>query len=177
MDKVIIAFESDKNCARVRDILESSQTAECIVCRSGAEVKRQVQKLHITTVVCGFKLTDCVAESLFGDLPDQCAMLIMANQDQLEMCGDENIFQLPTPASKGDMIASVRMLLQFGHRMEKFIKPQRNEEEQTVINQAKAVLIGRNGMTEEQAHRFLQKRSMDTGSKMIQTAQLVLHNQ
>ena len=29
-------------------------------------------------------------------------------------------------------------------------------------------------MTEEQAHRFLQKRSMDTGAKMVQTAQLVL---
>ena len=30
------------------------------------------------------------------------------------------------------------------------------------------------GMTEEQAHRFLQKKSMDSGAKLIQTAQLVL---
>lgn len=29
-------------------------------------------------------------------------------------------------------------------------------------------------MTEEQAHRLLQKKSMDSGAKLIQTAQLVL---
>ena len=34
--------------------------------------------------------------------------------------------------------------------------------------------MDRNGMTEEQAHRFLQKKSMDSGVKMVQTARLVL---
>ena len=33
------------------------------------------------------------------------------------------------------------------------------------------------GMTEEQAHRFLQKKSMDSGAKMVQTAKLVLGGQ
>ena len=34
--------------------------------------------------------------------------------------------------------------------------------------------MDRNGMTEEQAHRFLQKSSMDNGTKLLQTAQTVL---
>ena len=34
--------------------------------------------------------------------------------------------------------------------------------------------MDRNGMTEEQAHRYLQKKSMDSGAKLVQTAQLVL---
>ena len=54
------------------------------------------------------------------------------------------------------------------------MRPRRSDEERSVISEAKAVLMGRNGMTEEQAHRFLQKRSMDTGAKLIQTAQMVL---
>jgi response regulator NasT len=32
----------------------------------------------------------------------------------------------------------------------------------------------RNGLTEEQAHRFLQKRSMDNGRKLIDTAIAIL---
>ena len=36
------------------------------------------------------------------------------------------------------------------------------------------VIANREIMTEEQAHRFLQKKSMDSGAKLIQTAQLVL---
>ena len=42
------------------------------------------------------------------------------------------------------------------------------------MEQAKAVLMGRDGMTEEQAHRFLQKRSMDQGTRLADTARRVL---
>ena len=42
------------------------------------------------------------------------------------------------------------------------------------MSQAKAVLMDRHGMTEEQAHRFLQKQSMDHGAKLTDTARLVL---
>lgn len=31
MDKVIVAFESPKSCERVREIIESSGTAACII--------------------------------------------------------------------------------------------------------------------------------------------------
>ena len=34
--------------------------------------------------------------------------------------------------------------------------------------------MDRNGMSEEQAHRFLQKRSMDAGVRLGQAARLVL---
>ena len=174
MEKVIVAFESDKSCRRIKDILEAAGTASCIVCRSSAEVKRVVNKLHITAVVFGYKFPDESAEDLFDDLPASCAMLLVAPRSLLELCENEDIFKLAAPVSKGDLAASVRLLLQMGRRLEKFVRPRRSDEERSVISEAKAVLMGRNGMTEEQAHRFLQKRSMDTGAKLIQTAQMVL---
>ena len=66
---------------------------------------------------------------------------------------------------------------QMGHRLEKFVRPQRSEEEMALIDEAKSLLMERHGMTEEQAHRFLQKKSMDSGAKMVQTAKLVLGGQ
>lgn len=174
MEKVIVAFENDKSCWRIKELLENSGTASCVVCKSADQVKQAVNKLHITTVVCGYKLADESAEGLFDDLPTSCAMLVVAVQSLLDLCQNEDIFKLSSPVSKGDLIASVRMLLQVGHRLERFIKPRRSEEEQVIIRQAKEVLMERHGMTEAQAHRFLQKRSMDSGAKLIQTAQLVL---
>lgn len=176
MEKVIVAFESDKSCWRVKEILETSGTAACIICKSADQVKRAVNKQHITTVVCGYKLSDESAEGLLDDLPPTCSMLVVAVQGLLDLCQSDDVFKLASPVSKGDLIASVRMLLQVGHRLEKFIRPRRSEEERAVIDQAKRLLMDRNGMTEEQAHRFLQKRSMDSGAKMIQTAQLVLED-
>ena len=89
-----MAFESDKSRERIRDILEGSGTADCILCRSAAEVKRTAQTLGVTAVVCGFKLADQTAEDLFGDLPPACSMLVVAAQSMLDLCENEDIFRL-----------------------------------------------------------------------------------
>ena len=51
---------------------------------------------------------------------------------------------------------------------------QRSADEQGVINRAKELLMERNGFSEEEAHRFLQKHSMDSGNNMVDTAYMVL---
>ena len=53
----------------------------------------------------------------------------------------------------------------------------RGAEEKRIIDQAKALLMNRNNMSEEEAHRFLQKKSMDTGSRLIDMAASVLKSQ
>ena len=174
METVIVAFGGEKTCHRIREILENAGAASCLLCHSAAEVKRLVHKQHISTVISGFKFPDDSAEGLFEDLPPSCAMLLLAVQSQLDLCGNEDIFKLASPVSKGDLIASVRMLIQMSHRLERFVRPRRTQEEKALIDQAKAVLMDRHGMTEEQAHRFLQKQSMDSGAKLLDTARLVL---
>ena len=55
------------------------------------------------------------------------------------------------------------------------LKPrERNPEEVALIKQAKEILMNRNHMTEEEAHRYIQKCSMDSGTNMVETAQMVL---
>ena len=177
MDKVIVAFESARTGERVREVMERAGAASCLVCRTAAEVKRLAGKRSLTAVICGFKLPDQTAEDLFEDLPAPCSMLLIAPQSQLDLCENEEICRLPAPVSRGDLIASVRMLLQMGRRLEKYLRPRRSGEEEELIRRAKALLMERNGMTEEQAHRFLQKQSMDAGARLADTARLVLEGQ
>ena len=49
-----------------------------------------------------------------------------------------------------------------------------DEEEVRLIRRAKELLMEVNRMSEAEAHRFLQKRSMDTGLRLEQTARLVI---
>jgi len=174
MDNIILAFESEKTCQNLKELLEGSGTALCLVCRSAAQVRRLVHKQRVTCVVCGYKLRDESSEQLFEDLPESCAMLLIAVQSLLDLVGNEDIFKLPAPVSRSNLIASVRLMLQIGRRLERYTRPRRSGEEQAVIDSAKALLIDRYSMSEQQAHRFLQKRSMDTGAKLIQTARMVL---
>ncbi len=176
MEKMILAFEGESICERVRDIIEGAGAASCLICHSAAEVKRLVHKQHVNMIVCGYKLRDETAETLFNDLPANCTMMVLAIQSLLDMIGSDDIFKRAAPVSRSDLLASTRMLLQMGRRIERFVRPQRSMEEKALIEEAKRVLMDRHGMTEEQAHRFIQKRSMDSGAKLIQTAQMILND-
>lgn len=174
--KVIVAFENTLNSTKIQECVEGAGVASCLVCHSAAEIKRAVNKQRLDTIICGFKLREESCEQLYQDLPNGCSMLMIGPQSQLELCGTEGIFKLYAPVSRGDLLASVRMLLQFRQRRapRQSGPPQRSEEDKRLVAEAKAVLMDRHGMTEEEAHRFLQKQSMDHGAKLTDTAKMVL---
>lgn len=173
MEKVVVAFENLANCRRICDMLESGRVASCIPVGSAGEVKRLVARSDIGVVVCGYKFKDGSAEWLYEELPQTCSMLVVAQQVQLDYL-NEDVFRLPAPISQAGLCASVRMLFQMHRKRNLFLKPRRNEEDEQVIREAKALLMERNQMTEEQAHRWMQKKSMDTGAKLVQTARVIL---
>ena len=173
MEKVIVAFESRRVGARIRDILESRGIAEGMICNSGAQLRWMANKLHSSVVVCGYKLGGETAEEVFQDLPPYCTMLLLAEQSYLDLIWNTEIFRLAIPVSRGELAAAVRMLVQLGRRTE-HVMPPRCSEDTAPIQQAKQFLMQQYGLTEENAHHFLQKKSMDTGMKMAQVARLVL---
>ena len=68
------------------------------------------------------------------------------------------------------------MLRNMGQRRRKrrLDRKTRDSRQQEVISQAKELLMARNNMSEAEAHRYLQKSSMDSGTNMVETAQMVL---
>ena len=68
MEQVIVAFENTKNAGRIKEILESSGTASCVLCKTADQVRRTVNKIHVTAVICGFKLADQSVEALAGEI-------------------------------------------------------------------------------------------------------------
>ena len=68
MRQIVVAFERQSNCDRLREALESTGEFSCLTCRSAAQVKRTVAKLRLDLVVCGFKLTDESCETLYTSL-------------------------------------------------------------------------------------------------------------
>ena len=74
METVVVAFEGEKNGRRLKELLESSGTAACLLCRSADQVKRLVRQQRLTAVVCGYKFPDGTAEELAGELPGFCTV-------------------------------------------------------------------------------------------------------
>ena len=146
MDRIILAFASEKAHAQITRILGSGGLAPSISCFSGAETIRAARKLGGAVVICGFRLRDMTAEMLAVDLTGIAPVLVISSPGNLELCGDRNLIKLAVPSSR----------------------------EERLICRAKAVLMEVNLMSEAEAHRFLQKYSMDTGLRLAETARLIL---
>ena len=53
-------------------------------------------------------------------------------------------------------------------------RKERPENDKKVITAAKELLMERNNMTESEAHRYIQKISMDSAVNMAETAQMII---
>ena len=174
MSKVIVAFENENNRKRICEILEATGIQVRLSCRSGSEAIRAIRKMSGGIVISGYKLTEMTVVDLAYDLSGIAMILTIASPQQLELCENDNIFKLPTPFSRGDLVSSVRMLLQMQEKNYRAAPPRRSERDTADINKAKEILMNKNGMSEEEAHRFIQRRSMDTGAKAAETARLII---
>ena len=140
----------------------------------GSQVPRRRRPAHLLRGLRHPPVRRPCGSGCAGDLPPFCSLLVVGPAHQLALCSDPDIFKLPTPSAGEEALSTVSLLLQFGHRMERYTRHRRSPLEQDLIARAKALLMERDGLTEEQAHRTLQKRSMDQGLTLVQTARRTL---
>ena len=178
MDRIIVAFASEKTRIMVTRVLERSGISPAASCLSGAEVIRMVWTLGDAIVICGYKLRDMTAPELAADLQGIGTLLVVSSSANLDFCTGKNLYKLATPASLSDLIASLELLRQdrvSAHRLSRQTTPQKPDEaDHLVISRAKEILMNVNHMTEAEAHRFLQKRSMNHGVRLTEAAQSII---
>ena len=126
METVIVAFENGTMAQRFGELLENTGTAKCLLCRSGDQVRRLMNKQTVYCVVCGPHLSDGPAEWLAEDLPPACSLLLVGPQHMLDACASRDVYTLATPIRREEAVSTVKLLLQFGHRMERFTAARRS---------------------------------------------------
>lgn len=174
MEHIIVAFASEDIRQKILRLLAAEGWNAAAVCTSGAEVIRQARQIGSAAVICGFQLRDMTAGTLAADLRGTAVLLVLAKASYLELCGGENLYKLALPVTRADFFASLQLLLDFESTHLRRPASRRKEEEQRVIRRAKELLMDVNRMSEEEAHQYLRKRSMDNSIKMAEAAQWVI---
>lgn len=171
MDNIIVAFPSEEARNRVRKMLESGGFRPSAVYASGAEAIRTLRTLGSGVVICGFRLGDMTAGELAFGLRSCGAVLMVASAASLDYCEGENLYKLASPVSRADFFALLEVVLR---RTPRRPPAQRDRESQELVQRAKALLMDVHRMSEAEAHRFLQKQSMDNGWRLVETARWIL---
>lgn len=118
-----------------------------------------------------------VCEELRRLLPSSFDMLLIASPAKWSKRDTEGMICLSMPLKVHELLSTIEMMLEARKRRKrrKRTRPQeRSAEEKELILKAKALLMDRNTMTEPEAYRYIQKCSMDNGTSLTETAQMII---
>lgn len=177
MTSIIVVFPKIEDARSIRNLLAKSGFSVTAVCSTGAQAINAADSLNDGIVICGYKLPDMMYSEIHEYLPPFFEMLLVASRGKWEECRDNDIVCVEMPIKVHDLLNTVNMMCENieRRRRKRRLQPKtRNDEEVQLIKEAKGLLMDRNNMSEEEAHRYLQKCSMDSGTNMVETAQMVL---
>ena len=177
MINIIVVLPKIEEAKGIRSLLMKNGFTAVMACTTGAQALSQMDEWNDGIVICGYKLTDMLYSGLHECLPEGIDMLLLASQNVMPDCRDHSIVCLTLPLKVHDLLDTVSMMSQAITRRRKKAKQKpkvRSEKELALLKEAKELLMERNHMTEEEAHRYIQKCSMDSGTGMVETAQMVL---
>lgn len=176
MGSILIAMPKAEDANKIAGLIKSrGMQFDVNICDTGSETLRIANDRDFGVIICTKRLRDMGYTELAGYLPRYFGMIVLTKDASLEVVQDDMV-KLILPFRPGDLFDTIDMITQRFYRQSKKRKvpPKRNEEGKKLVEEAKHRLMERNGMSEPEAFRFIQKNSMDTGRKMEESAQMIL---
>ncbi len=173
---IIVAVPKAEDAKNISDILRRSGLDVSVVCSTGAAVLSAVNRFEHSVVICTKRLSDMYYTDINEYLPKYCDMLLIASQTTIAN-SPVGIMTLSLPFKSVDLCGTVEMMLSNQCRQLKKIKEKpakRSEADNNYIKNAKLILMDKNNMTEQEAFRYIQKCSMDSGTNMVEMAQMII---
>ena len=177
MANIVVAFPKQEDAISIKNILVRNGYDVTAVCTSGTKVLSVIDEYNDGIVVCGYKLKDMLFLQLREDLPKEFEMVLLASQGKISENYCEGVVSIAMPLKAGDFVNTIEMLsvnIARRKRKRKNVPRQRSEEDRKIIDAAKKLLMEKNNMTEQEVHKYMQKTSMDSGTNLVETAQMIL---
>ena len=143
-------------------------TSQVFAYATASAALSEIREHESGMVISGYHLKDMYYTELADSLPPHFELVLLGSASTVS-AADTGILSLTTPLKVYDLVNTAEMVL---HQMERMAKKarkpkRRSEREDNYIKNAKVLLMERNHLSEEEAHRYIQKSSMDNGTNMV----------
>ena len=177
MNNIVIAFPKKEVANSIKKILAQSGYTVTAVANTGATALSSMNGLNMGIIICGYRFSDMMYSEIYEYMPKEFQMLLIASAAGIMEKNVDNLMSLSMPLKVHELLQTVEMMDYTITRRRKKLRQRpkvRSKEDQEMLNSAKTVLIERNGFSEQEAHRYIQKRSMDNGTGLVETEQKIL---
>lgn len=177
MTNIVVAFSRQGDAKNIKNILMRNGFQVVAVCTSGSQVLSSLEDLSGGIVVSGYRFEDMMYQDIRECMPEGFDMLLVALPSRFEGGIPQDMVCLPMPLKVHDLVGTLEMMCRSQVKRKRRMRENpavRSEREIQIIARAKELLMERNNMSEREAHRYIQKCSMDSGTNMVETAQMVI---
>ena len=167
MKDIIVVYPSRDTAMKLRAIIEKGGYHVSHICAHGSTALEIAQEKRNGVIVCPFVMRDMSSADLADALPNDFDVIALSKNGSEQYMG--NMLTLAMPLDVNEFLQTVGIL---ASSQSGFTK--RSESDYDYILKAKEALMSVKGMSEMQAHKYLQKVSMNSGKKLLQTAMDIL---
>lgn len=176
MVSIIVLFPKKEIARNIRNLLVKSGFDVTVVCVTGSQVIQRMEGLEEGLIVCGYRCADMIYSELLEYLPTGFRMLLLASQSCLDECDDKDVCHLVMPLKTYELIEKVRLIvneIQAGRKKRRQRPKQRSREELELLEEVKQLLMENNRISEQEAHSYIQQRSMNSGVGLMEMAKMI----
>ena len=181
--RVLVAGGNEKLCELLSEILPKNEYAFLPPAKTAGEVRRLTMDRSVDLVILNAPLKDEFGIQLAQDLAESnLGVLLLAGNDVFEQVSyrveQSGVITLAKPTTKQSLYIALRALTALRSKllqMEQKTKAlQQKVADIHTVNHAKWLLIQHDNMTENEAHRFIEKQAMDMRLSRREVAESII---
>ncbi|MCM1363955.1 MAG: ANTAR domain-containing protein [Faecalibacterium sp.] len=172
MRYVIVAAASQKLSGTIEKILSQGHIAVEQFCKSGSEVMAIQSDIDNAVLICG-PLKDIPSIYLAKEIPDSWDMILLLSSNQPFPYYVSNITPINLPVNRLEFVETVRSVAEETSQVfaaKTTAKKVRSAEDTEIIESAKRKIMSSRGLSESDAHKLLQRYSMNLGISLVESA-------
>ncbi|MBO4862869.1 MAG: ANTAR domain-containing protein [Eubacterium sp.] len=181
---ILIVSSSEQLVTFIKKVLPKGRFNRIEVAHSASQAKRELVESAYDIVLVSSPLPDEMGVDFAMDVNERytsSVLLAVPGEVEGEVTSrviDYGVITIPKPLTPKSLDNSVRIVLAFREKFKKAAKKvttlEDKMEEIRIVNRAKLILVEKEGMSEDEAHRYIGKSAMDRSLTRRQVSEEIL---
>jgi len=181
---VLIVTGSSSTASLLSGLLPGDSFSPIISCSNAGQCRRLLSSQQFDMIIIDTPLSDEFGSPLALEMVENrfCSVIMLVKNDSFDQVAgqveDSGILTVLKPTTRDEIYRAIKLSAATRSRLisaeRQTVSLKEKMDEIRLINRAKWALISRQGMSEPDAHRYIEKQAMDTRTPRIAIAQSVL---
>ncbi|MFI3230660.1 MAG: ANTAR domain-containing protein [bacterium] len=167
MSNIIIAFSKDKACDVISGILKQNGIIFTHTVKTSSALRQACTQLENAIVICNNRFMDENIFNIIQDFHENFTFVVIGDYSQIDALDDDKCYKVSVPIQKEEFLSIIDLAIYKHSEKVKDINKKN-------LNKAKDILINKLNMSEENAHKYIQQKSMNTGKNIHQICKLII---